>query len=478
MTHDLLASDKTGVTGERTFYHLSLDITLSGIISNVSARAQFRDALASPLTSKEEILERQAVVADLGARPGMLAALVRLSEEFDAIKSSWNEYRRSKYTAEAQKKSPLVSAEERCSVSAVTLSELLYFVRDIKETLEKFRPSSPALRAVLDDARKVAGGERFDALISVCGELEHRARLAPIDLRVTLDELGRIRTAELVDHKYLKVPDPNAPQKRAWFRKQAQDDMKCEHVTPTKEDANELLPSPFVELANALDDISKQIIEQYSGFCRSLPFFAAASEYIAFLTGRGVGFVYPTFTDGEAEVTELYDIGLLASAEDAAKITPHTVRSKAGGIVVTGANGSGKTTLLRSLAAAQLLAQSGLPIPASSARLRVCTAIYTQFAEGERDAGDSDAGRFEQEVRELSLLVEKAPPGSLVVLNETFQSTSYSEGAEGLYHILRYFGRRGISYILATHIGQLHGMLRGQALCLRMNGSREPVPEE
>ena len=56
-------------------------------------------------------------------------------------------------------------------------------------------------------------------------------------------------------------------------------------------------------------------------------------------------------------------------------------------------------------------------------------------------------------------MVDDLKPGSLVFLNETFQSTAYDEGAEGLSHLLKYFSRCGIRWILVTHLRQLKKML-------------------
>ena len=353
----------------------------------------------------------------------------------------------------------------------------MFFVRDVKETLEKYRPASAPLRAMLSDARAVASGDGFDALLAVTGELSRRAPASPVDMRITLDALGRVASAELLDHKYMKLPG-SGPARRSFFKKPPED-VPGAPLIPSREEADSLLPLPFSELSRVMDDISKELFGRYSGLGRALLFYSAAVDYIAFLRRRGTDVCYPAFTGGELSVRGLYDAALLASgAED---VVPHTLASPGGtpGAVVCGANGSGKTTLLRSLLTAHLLAQSGLPVPAKEARFPVFAAVYTQFAESEREfAEGNDAGRFEQEVRELSRIIDRAPPGSLIVLNETFQSTSYDEGSEGLYHILCCLERRGIFYIIATHMEPLRDMLRGRALCLRMNERREPVREE
>lgn len=135
------------------------------------------------------------------------------------------------------------------------------------------------------------------------------------------------------------------------------------------------------------------------------------------------------------------------------------------GILITGENNSGKTVYLRSVGTAQLLFQAGLPVPCESARMRIFSAVYTCYAAAEKEfVSGNDAGRFEQEVREFSRLAERIQPNSLLLLNEVFQTTSYSEGAEGLYHILNYFMRHGVNFIAVTHLKELV-LLYGGRIC-------------
>ena len=130
-----------------------------------------------------------------------------------------------------------------------------------------------------------------------------------------------------------------------------------------------------------------------------------------------------------------------------------------GGLLVFGNNGSGKTVYLRSIGTMQILAQAGLPVPCESAEIAVFSQLATQFSEAEKEfCVGNDAGRFEQEVRELAAMVDTLKPGSLVFLNETFQSTAYSEGAEGLFHLVKYFSDLDISWILVSHLHQLEEM--------------------
>jgi len=140
------------------------------------------------------------------------------------------------------------------------------------------------------------------------------------------------------------------------------------------------------------------------------------------------------------------------------------------GIIIRGENNSGKTVYLRSVGSAALLAQNGLPIPCGSdnAVCGIFSGIFTQFAAAEKEfEAGNDAGRFEQEVRELAAVIESAVSDSLVLLNESFQTTAYAEGADGMYHILRYLTRGRIRWVIVTHLPDLAPMFGGGIMRLR-----------
>ncbi len=468
------ASAPTGTVGERTLYHLSLDLSLPQIVRSPGACAALVEAISHPLINVEDIAYRQAVARDFISHPGLLSSMKTLSRQLDDIRSSWNAFKRSKLGGAHAKRSAVRDARERCSFSASTLGRLLYVVRDMKDTLESYRPTSDALRSLLSELKQCTAGGSFEKLVTVCGDIERCAESGPANMRVTLDGTGKICAAELIDGGYVKITDPETRTRRRLFSKPVES-YRCESVSPTETETGELMPTPFAELANVTDSIIKEIVDRYSDIGRELLFYEAAAEYAAFLTRKEVPFVFPDFGNVHS-FTGLYDVALLTE-HDAADIVPHTftVPERTNGIIIYGENGSGKTSFLRSLTTSQLLAQAGLPIPASDAALRIYTSFSEQFAEGEKEfAAGNDAGRFEQEVREMSALVNGAASGALVILNETFQSTSYEEGADGLSHILRYLSRRGVFYILATHMTQLRPKMEGEALFLRMNDRFTP----
>ena len=193
-----------------------------------------------------------------------------------------------------------------------------------------------------------------------------------------------------------------------------------------------------------------------------LVFYDVALKYINALTAKNIPFCYPTFsTNNSITVKNLYDLYLLMSKPNPSDVIPNDFKlaESNGGLLVFGNNGSGKTVYLRSIGTMQVLAQAGLPVPCESAEISLFSQLATQFSESEKEFCEgNDAGRFEQEVRELAVMVDTLKEGSLVFLNETFQSTAYAEGAEGLYHLLKHFSALNIRWILVSHLRQVEAM--------------------
>jgi DNA mismatch repair protein MutS2 len=97
-------------------------------------------------------------------------------------------------------------------------------------------------------------------------------------------------------------------------------------------------------------------------------------------------------------------------------------------VLVTGPNSGGKTRLLQSVALTQLLAQSGMFIPARSASLALASGLVVSLIEEQK--ADQSEGRLGTELLRIRELFECLPPGAMVILDELCSGTNPSEGEE------------------------------------------------
>jgi len=97
-------------------------------------------------------------------------------------------------------------------------------------------------------------------------------------------------------------------------------------------------------------------------------------------------------------------------------------------VLVTGPNSGGKTRLLQALGLSQLLAQSGLFIPARSGSVALVSSLVVSLIQETKV--DQSEGRLGMELMRIRELFERLPPGAMVILDELCSGTNPSEGEE------------------------------------------------
>ncbi len=99
--------------------------------------------------------------------------------------------------------------------------------------------------------------------------------------------------------------------------------------------------------------------------------------------------------------------------------------------ILTGANRGGKTTITQAIGQLFVLAQGGIYIPGEAFTFAPADAVYTHFPADEDQT--MDLGRLGEECKRFRELYLEATEDSLLLLNETFSTTSFEEG----YYIAR-----------------------------------------
>lgn len=387
---------------------------------------------------------------------------VRLEELADAHRQAGREERRLRL--DGQESMPAL--KNVLQMRAVNLRRALLFAKGFAEILAGCAEKASAFAELYEVCAEMTAGDAFEEMLVYCAKYERLQTSGHMDLRLTWDGDGRIEGCELIDHRYIRVSDPDLKKRglaRIWRGEETV--YPCARVYPPLNSFyGDLIGEGMRELSDAFCAMTDQILERLGGIYHELEFYGVVLRYLEKLRERGIPYCYPTLGNVGVHVRGLYDLYLALSAEDPAHIVPNDVEmTDKRGMVIFGEGGSGKTVYLRAIGAMQILAQAGLPIPCAEAEIAPCRQIATQFSEAEKDfCSGNEAGRFEQEVRELASMVDTLQDGALVLLNETFQSTAYAEGAEGLYHLLRYFSDWGIRWVLVSHLHPLEPMLDAQ----------------
>lgn len=119
-------------------------------------------------------------------------------------------------------------------------------------------------------------------------------------------------------------------------------------------------------------------------------------------------------------------------------------------MVVTGANQGGKSTFLRSIGIAQIMMQSGLFVAAQKYTSGLFPHFFTHFVRREDAAMNS--GRLDEELGRINRIVNNLGKDSLVLLNESFATTTEEEGSVISYDIVKALGEAGVKVLTVTHL--------------------------
>lgn len=121
--------------------------------------------------------------------------------------------------------------------------------------------------------------------------------------------------------------------------------------------------------------------------------------------------------------------------------------------VITGANTGGKSTFLRSIGTAYLMMQAGMFVPAESFSSEVCEGIFTHYKREEDRWMES--GKWDEELKRMSKIVDHLKPNSVLLFNESFASTNEREGSMIADQIVRALLERRMKVFYVTHFYSL-----------------------
>jgi DNA mismatch repair protein MutS len=181
---------------------------------------------------------------------------------------------------------------------------------------------------------------------------------------------------------------------------------------------------------------------------RELQFYLAYLDYIRPVRAAGLSFCYPEVSASSTDVhaAGTFDLALarkLATGRKPVVTNDFRLAGPERVIVVTGPNQGGKTTFARTFGQLHHLAATGCPVPGSGARLFLPDRIFTHF-EREEDL-TAMTGKLEDDLIRIGEILRAATGRSIVILNETFASTTV--------HDARFLGTRLLTKV--TRLGAL-----------------------
>ncbi len=412
------------------------DLNLDVLFQTMSVGDDFIKGLAktvllTPLTDRPSIYYRQDILKDCMAQPAVIREVYRLAASSIQDSATYEKCNKPNYAR-------ITHISARVINSVGMLEILLIAFEHLKNTLVKAEGSflSKGLRKLCETIISYLDPALLQKLKTYVSELkllsDHEAML--VGASIGLGAKGSafiLRSINGKKHLESLVLEKKGKNERKLFvrkpetRKQEILLDNISLVNAAKEIQNAALIN-LLEIINHFSEQSlaffRQLREEtgfYVGCLNMHEAFSTISVPLCFPVPRGMDESYLHFeglVDGSLALKE----GKMPVQND---LKPTEKRL----FLITGANQGGKSTFLRSLGIAQLLMQGGVFVPALSFTSDICDGIYTHFTR-EEDA-KMNCGKLAEELSRMNTLIDQISPHSLLLMNESFSTTTEREGS-------------------------------------------------
>jgi DNA mismatch repair protein MutS len=452
--HSILFADRSlrreAIDEPDCFGDLHLDQIVAAAIANREGY-QLDPFFRHPLIDAAAVAYRHGVVRDLG-RTGVWNAVTGFA---DGMRGTNRELVRSRELHHPLRK-------QRCFLEAASM----------------YCDATRRIAEQLEDEPVISRG--FAALQSHLTAYVTSSAFATMDesTRSLREELGAVRYTIQVKGANVRVDvfedqddlAADVEETFARFRQGAVDDHRVgfhgrkdiDHVeAQILERVANLYPDTFASLRGFCVRYENCFDEAIVRFDREVQFYLAYLEQIGPMQDRGLSFCLPELiADGhEVYAREAFDLSLAVRLGDAG--TPvvtndFTLTGAERILVVTGPNQGGKTTFARMFGQLHYLASLGLPVPASKARLLLPDRVFTHFEREESIA--TLRGKFEDELVRIREILEHATARSVLVMNESFGSTTLRDALVVGGEIVGNIIELGALCVFVTFVDELAGV--------------------
>jgi DNA mismatch repair protein MutS len=427
------------------------DLHLDDIVRSVTSGREAYDLAPffhAPLKRVEAIAYRHEVFRDLEdeATLGIVRAFARqmqaMRDDLAHIAKAHYQYERERWFLDAAE----VYADA---------------IRELARDLAGAKVRSRGLSAFRDHLASYAASDPFTTLATDT----QRVREALANVRYRL----RINGGRVTVSQYEPEPDYGAEILEAFekFKQGAGKEYRFEfsawpelnHVeAAVLERVAWLNPAIFASLDEFCRHHRDFIGPTIARFDREIQFYVAYLEHVARMRRAGLPFCYPDVSDGSTAVhgRDVFDLALAASfGSDAARVVTNDVELHGPEriAVISGPNQGGKTTFARTIGQLHHLARIGVLVPGTEVRAHLVDRIFTHFERQEEV--EDHTSKLETDLLRIKRILEQATPDGLLIMNESFTSTTLGDQLFIGKRVMRAIIERGLLCVAVTFLDEL-----------------------
>ncbi len=428
------------------------DLHLGDIVGSVLSDATTRDlawVFRVPLTDVDAVAYRHDVFRDL-ENPAVLPAIREFGESMQTVRRRLVHADKTHYAFDRERW--LLSAAEAYRVAATVLAEQLGVAG----------PRSAGLVAFTDHLGRYLASETFRSLAddtqrtrTALEQVTYRLRIQGAKVTVTRARPEPDYSAEVLQTFEKFRQGSTKPYE---WRFDAGSDMNhveaaiLERVARLHPDVFDALRAYAAAHAAFLDPVIDR-------FDREIRFYVAYHDHAERVQGElGLRFCYPVVGDpGSAmAIRGTFDLALAGSLlGSGTRVVPNDVALDDGErlILVSGPNQGGKTTFARAIGQLHHLVRVGVPVPGEEVRLPLVDGIFTHFERAEQV--EDLSSKLEDDLRRIRAILERATAASLVIMNESFSSTTVDDQRFIGTQVLRRILDCGLHCVVVTFLDEL-----------------------
>jgi DNA mismatch repair protein MutS len=446
-----ILSERPGDGAASTDPSVFADLNLDQVFAGLTAGRDEYDLMpyfGAPLHDVQAVEYRHQILRDMEDE-ALSAALAEFADQMRDMRKCLEQSAKLRYRY--QKESWFLDAA-RIYAQAV---------RALAGALTAINPSSRGFTAFREYLTAYSGSEAFTGLTAdiervteALASVRYCINIRGSRVKVTRYE-GEEDYGQQVQRTFAKFAQRAAKDYRAGFRNWPEMNHVEAHILDL---AARLYPDVF----GALDEFCARHApyhdETIRVFDREVQFYAAYLAFIGPMKKAGLEFCYPDVSAGSKRISVhgCFDLALAAKLRFKAAAVVRNDFYLAGGeriFVVTGPNQGGKTTFARTFGQLHHLASLGYPVPAREATLFLPDRVFTHF-EREEDLATL-RGKFEDELVRIRDVLDQATGNSVVVMNESFASTTLRDAARVGERVLDRMTRLGLLGVYVTFVDEL-----------------------